>query len=121
MEDGMSVRQTSSTALTISSAAEKNNFLTTVAQKKQRDASAYKAEVLSGLSKVDSMQRGSRGFNMPEPLITLGVQLYQTLLLKRGVDVVGDASIGSKSTQVIADEGRSQASDLRSGNASSSQ
>jgi hypothetical protein len=120
MEDGMSVRQASSTALTISSPAEKNNLLTAVAQKKQQDANGYRAEVLMGLSKVDSMQRASREFNMPENLITQGVEFYQTLLLKLGLDVVGDASIGSKSTQTIAAEGRAQAAGMQSGNTSSS-
>jgi hypothetical protein len=53
-------------------------------------------------------------------LITQGVEFYQTLLLKRGLDVVGDASIGSKSTQTIEAEGRAQAASMQSDNTSSS-
>jgi hypothetical protein len=90
MEDGMSVRQTSSTALTIDSAAERNRYLTSVAQKKRRQPSAYKAEVMAGL------------------------------LLKRGVDVVGDALIESKSTQAITAEGNLRAANLGSNGTSSS-
>jgi hypothetical protein len=120
MEDGMSVRQTSSTALTISSPAEKNRYLASVAQKKQRQPSAYKEEVMAGLSKVDSMQRASRIFGMPEDQITQAIGFYRTLLLKRGLDVVGDASIGSKSTQAIIAEGNLQAANPGSSGTSSS-
>jgi hypothetical protein len=120
MEDGMSVRQTSSTALTIDSAAERNRYLTSVAQKKRRQPSAYKAEVMAGLSKVDTMQRASRIFGMPEDQITQAIRFYRTLLLKRGVDVVGDALIESKSTQAITAEGNLQAANLGSNGTSSS-
>jgi tyrosinase len=118
---GRSAVQTSSNAMTFSSSAEKNTYLATVAQKKRSQPSAYKAEVLAGLDKIESMQRASRAFKMPEDQIKQGLQFYRTLLLKRGVDVVGDASIGSMNVQAIAAQGKVQAGNALSVGSPSSQ
>jgi hypothetical protein len=76
---------------------------------------------MAGLEKVESMQRTSRAFKMPEDQIKQGIQFYRTLLLKRGVDVVGDASIASMNTQAIAAQGKVQAASVLSGDSPSSQ
>jgi hypothetical protein len=118
---GLSARQASSSspsALTVASDAEKNSYLRAVAQKKQNSPSAYQAEVGKAILQVDTMERASRAFGMPGPDIARAVTFYRNLLLKQGIDVVGDASIMSKQTSAIASEGRTQAASLQNSTSS---
>jgi hypothetical protein len=108
----------SSSALTLASEAEKTSRLRAVAQKKQEAPSSYKTEVSKALLQVETMERSSRAFGMPASEITRAVTFYRNLLLKQGLDVVGDASIASKSTDTIASEGRTQAASLQNSTSS---
>jgi hypothetical protein len=121
LADGeVSVRQASSAALSISSAAERRRHIATIAQKKQSQPTAYKEAVALGLRQIETMQRASRKFRMPEGQIAKAVALYRNLLLKEAVDVVNDTSIAGKSVQTIVAEGRTQAANVTSGGGSGS-
>jgi tyrosinase len=84
-------------SLTLSSPAEKEKFLSTCHENKKSQPEVYKEHVRLGLDQIDSLRRANAITNMPPDQIEKAVSFYETLLLKNGVDVIGDKAVVSTS------------------------
>jgi hypothetical protein len=103
--ENLSIHQSSSDSAFYTSPADKAKYQKQINEKKRNEPGSYRSQVEDAVNTIDSMTRANRFMGLPENYIQSGVNLYEGLLYKLGVDAVHDRGISSQSNDAIRRQG----------------